>query len=274
MGKALHLNLKYVKPSLLKGPFRYSTTKNKTTTSDDDVPDLASSSCASEPDHKNNKPCVPQEALLGIENCNASAQSHLSDEQQQQEDETDSIPCIQEELSVNNTTSDPLSAVLKQQQQQEQQQEGITADREQRLVVQNCIPANIVLLPDYDSEESSQDEESSKSSLEDRLQDAEALIHSYRSTIRSNENLIDALHKTLTRTREEAMNVMSSHKDLEDAVQMLLEEREEADDMALPEPKIFLKLAMATSLMLYLFGISTEYPLIATVMVFLMEGFL
>ncbi|CAJ1963767.1 unnamed protein product [Cylindrotheca closterium] len=285
MGKALHFS--FTKPSLLKGPFRYS--KNSKT-SDDDVPDLASSSCASDQDSNNKKSLVQpssvaQEATLSIE----KGVSEQRQRPQEQDDETSQeIPCIQqdENKSYNNnnnnnnnnneTSDDHWSAVLNQQQQQDEG-EVITADREQRLIVPNCIPSNIVLLPDFDesSQEdgSSEESSSSRSSLEDRLDHAQALIHSYRDTIRSNEHLIDSLHQTLTKTREEAMNVMSSHKDMEEAVQMLLEERE-ADSSMVPEPKVYLKMVMAASLMLYFFGFTTEYPLIATVMVFLLEGFL
>lgn len=278
MGKTLHLNFKDVKPSLLKGPFRYSSVKKSPASSDDDVPDLASTSCASDHESSNNKKkrqVVPQEAILNSD----VSESHDNNENdelddflpprlplQQQEQETTTEPTIQH----TSSTSDLLSAVLNQ------EEVGIAADREQRLVVKNCIPANIVLLPDYSSnEEDSESSSCSTSSLEDRLENAEALVHSYQDTIRSNEHLIESLHKTITKTREEAFDIMSSHKDLEQAVAILLEEREkEEDEDMVTEPKIFLKMAMATSLLLYFFGITTEYPLIATVVVYLLEGVL
>lgn len=213
---------------------------------------------------------VPEETAALIIDSDVS-ESHHSIDQQQEDDETDSIPCIEED---EYNTSDLLSAVL-------QNEESIAADREQRLYAEDLIPANIVLLQDCDFSHQSSDSQSaedegseSRSLIEDRLEHAEALIHSYQDTIRSNEHLIDSLHKTITKTQEEAITVMSSHKDLEEAVQYLLQEREEekVDNMVVPEPKNFLKMAMATSLMLYFFGITTEYPLIATVVVFLTEG--
>lgn len=266
LGKSLPLNFKYVKPSLLS---RGSSVNNKKTTSEDDLPDLASSSCASS-DHemrigiKKRPQAAEEKVLRSIESDDSFHMEEQQQEEKQDDQDSSSIPPPYPLHEEACSMSDVLSA---------QQCQEPAVDREQRLVGPHCIPTNIVLLPtDLLSDAREGDSASTSSScLEDRLEQAESLIHSYRATIRSNEHLIESLHQTLHQTREDAMNVISRHNELEQAVEEMM--REEENDVV-TDPKVFMKMAMATSLLLYFFGITTEYPLVAAVVVFLLEGFL
>jgi len=281
MLKALHLSFKYVKPSVLRRPFRYS---KKTTSEDstDDVPDLASSSSIEE------EPMIYRQLEESpCRNPDAPLNSDVSSVMEEDEAETDSIPCIREEQETTPppSSSGIVSAVLKK--------EGFCdyADREQlqnRQTSWSCIPSNIVILQDSSSDESEDfdysefhnDEVDLEAQIGDScpsvttealLNHSQELIRTYQDNIRSKDHLIESLHKTLVRTREQAMNVMSANADLEKACNLLLKERETAD--SIPDPSNFLKMAIGISLGMYLLGMTSEYPLVAAAMVYLLEGF-
>jgi hypothetical protein len=114
---------------------------------------------------------------------------------------------------------------------------------------------------------------SSNESIEERLKLAETLLESYRNAIQSNEHLVDSLYNTLLETQEQAQNLLVSRNELLKAVDTLYKEKEDVNSETdrIANPRIYLKMAMSISLLFYILGMTSEYALVAAVLVYLLE---
>lgn len=258
----LQVSIAYIKPSLIKGA---SATSRKPGM-EVDVPDLAVSSWTDGEESKQRED-HKQDIITSIDQ---SLSVETWETYDVSEGESSSHPSSPPTCSFSGLVYDLLSAAM--------QEEKGDSDCEQHSRRQSLsrIPSSIILLEDNLRKEGA-DDVTTCPSMEERLQWSEALMKSYRATIQSNEHLLDSLYQTLGETREQAQNFLADRNELLEAINLLHKEHEDADHVTSDrraEPKYFVKMAMTISLMLYLSGIASEYALVATVVVYLLEDVL
>jgi hypothetical protein len=104
-----------------------------------------------------------------------------------------------------------------------------------------------------------------------RLERAEAMLESYRNTLRSNEHLIESLEQTLMETRESAQDLWSERNRLEQELEETLDEQ---DSLIMTEKNCLVRKIhtgiLALSLLYFMMG-GSEYVLIFVATVYLLE---
>ncbi|KAG7357089.1 hypothetical protein IV203_001777 [Nitzschia inconspicua] len=104
-----------------------------------------------------------------------------------------------------------------------------------------------------------------------RLERAEAMLESYRNTVRSNEHLIESLEQTLMETRESAQDLWVERNRLEKELEETLDEQ---DALILTEKNCLVRRihtgVLALSLLYFMVG-GSEHVLIFVATVYLLE---
>lgn len=274
MEDPLHLQLSYLMPSLVvKAEPSRKTLSQKLEIDEVDVPDLLATSSWSEEEDCRKPRKSSNKVIVSIED----QETLETDDVSEGESDTSNSDWTG---SFSGSVGDVLSAALHE---DEEADYGGEADDEapSRRQSLSRIPSSIILLEDnlladgpFTSATAA--DEDHPSSIEERLQGAETLLKSYRETIQSHEHLVDSLHQTLAETREQAQNLFADRNELLQAIDLLHAENEDhsKDERISSEPKYFVKMAMTIGLMLYLSGIASEYALVATVVVYLLEDVL
>jgi hypothetical protein len=258
----LQVSIAYIKPSLIKGA---SDTSRKPET-EVDVPDLSATSSWSDADEEESKRREDQKQDVII-NFDDSSSVETGETGDASEGESSFHPSLPTTCSFSGSVDDDLLSEAMQEEKGESDFE--QCNRRQSL---SRIPSSIILLEENLRKEGA-DDVTTYPSMEER----EALMKSYRATIHSNEHLLDSLYQTLTETRDQAQNLLADRNELLGAIDLLHREQEEAGHVTndrRSEPKYYVKMAMTISLMLYLSGITSEYALAATVVVYLLEDVL
>eukprot|EP00980_Cylindrotheca_fusiformis_P004299 scaffold918_cov126-Cylindrotheca_fusiformis.AAC.78 len=269
MDNTAQLNLSYIKPCLVDDDPPKSSGKPEM--DEVDVPDLATSSWSEEEESKRQEH-KENELIISIDDT-ASESTGDSDELMEGEASPRHQRC-DFTGSFSGSVCDILSVALHEREEGKANGEEDPTNIRQSL---SRIPSSIVLLDnkllsDVSSSNSSAEQEENPSSMQERLECAETLIKSFRETIHSNEHLVDSLYLTLTETREQAQNLLADRNELLQAIDLLHAEQEDhAKEERITQPKYFMKLAMTISLLLYLSGMTSEYALVATVVVHLLE---
>jgi hypothetical protein len=263
MEDQLQVTIAYIKPSLMKGA---SATSRKPET-EVDVPDLATSYSWSDGEDSKQRKDQNQDVIISIDD-SLSTETWETDDVS--EGESSSHPSSPPSCSWSGLVYDLLAAAM------HEEKGDSDCEQHSRRHSLSRIPSSIILLEDNLWKEGA-DDVTTCPSMEERLQCAEALMKSYRATTQSNEHLLDSLYQTLAETREQAQNLLADRNELVEAIDLLHKEQEDADHVTndrRAEPKYFVRMAMTISLMLYLSGIASEYALVATVVVYLLEDVL
>ena len=101
-----------------------------------------------------------------------------------------------------------------------------------------------------------------------RLKFAEILVNSYQDTLKSNECLIESLHRNLLQTQGYAEDLLDESDTLLKTIQDMEQDNAMEDDR-----NLLLKAAVCFSLFFYLCG-GSEYILVASISLFMLQDFI
>jgi len=162
-------------------------------------------------------------------------------------------------LKLNNKVSPSVTSIGALSRQTESTEQSYTEGCGESGSMTQSIPLEVVIITDDEENIPSIRGHIVKEDVERRLQKFETLITSYKSKLKSSENLNTSLHKYLRQTQTYAENLLSERQELIDIINEM-----EKEDIQRVDQDLLLKFMMCSSLFLYLFGGSHQF-LVATV---------